>query len=151
MDTYVTYAHLEWLNKAQHFERKLSAGVEKLLQAEETTESQSDTETTNIAALLNNLLENQRYRLLAGLFYLSLLHSLCEAIFRHTLRLSSELKRGMPKQSSRGTHSSSDESAEKAKWDMKLHVDWSSGFVSLKPMIYLPILWLNRTWNYWKE
>lgn len=46
------------------------------------------------------------YRLLR---YLSLLQSLCEAIFRHTFRLSSELKRGMPKHSSRGTHSSSDE------------------------------------------
>lgn len=46
-------------------------------------------------------------------FYLSLLHSLCEAIFRHTLRLSSELKRGMPKHSSRGTHSSSDDRAER--------------------------------------
>lgn len=63
-------------------------------------------------------------------YYLSLLHSLCEAIFRHTLRLSSELKRGMPKQSSRGTHSSSDESAEKAKWNMKLHVDGSAGFLA---------------------
>lgn len=48
-----------------------------------------------------------------GFFYLSLLHSLCEAIFRHTLRLSSELKRGMPKHSSRGTHSSSDERPER--------------------------------------
>lgn len=46
-------------------------------------------------------------------FHLSLLQSLCEAIFRHTLRLSSELKRGMPKQSSSGTHSSSDERAER--------------------------------------
>lgn len=46
-------------------------------------------------------------------FYLSLLHSLCEAIFRHTLRFSSELKRGMPKHSSRGTHSSSDERSER--------------------------------------
>lgn len=45
--------------------------------------------------------------------YLSLLQSLCEAIFRHTLRLSSELKRGIPKHSSRGTHSSSEEGAEK--------------------------------------
>lgn len=46
-------------------------------------------------------------------FHLSLLQSLCEAIFRHTLRLSSELNRGMPKQSSSGTHSSSDERAER--------------------------------------
>lgn len=45
--------------------------------------------------------------------YLSLLQSLCEAIFRHTLRLSSELKRGIPKHSSRGTHSSSEDGAEK--------------------------------------
>lgn len=54
--------------------------------------------------------------------YLSPLQSLCEAIFRHTLRLSSELKRGIPKHSSRGTHSSSEDGAEKrAKWQRWNH------------------------------
>lgn len=43
----------------------------------------------------------------AGFSYLSLLQSLCDTILWQTLRFSSELKSGIPKHSSRGTHSSS--------------------------------------------
>lgn len=63
-------------------------------------------------------------------FYLSLQHSLCEAIFRHTLRLSSELKRGMPKHSSRGTHSSSALRAER---------NGSEHSVQREAYVYIPL------------
>lgn len=66
--------------------------------------------------------------------YLSLLQSLCEAIFRHTLRLSSELKRGIPKHSSRGTHSSSEDGAGK-KWQHWNHHSVLFVFFSLKHVV----------------
>lgn len=54
--------------------------------------------------------------------YLSLLQSLCAAIFWQMRRLSSELKSGIPKHSSSGTHSSSHDEADGGGGVQKQHI-----------------------------